>query len=118
MSSDQQQAKPKTRGDIRTAIFSSKKFKTELVTIFGAEIEVRQPSLGVVLEASDESKSTKDSLIDVLIGYCFVPGTAEHVFEDTDRDALMKLPMGDDFNLLNKAIARMTGIDIEGAEKN
>lgn len=109
---------PKTRDDIRSAIFSSKKFKSELVTIFGAEIEVRQPSLGVVLEASDDSKSTKDSLIDILINYCFVPGTSDHVFEDTDRDGLMKLPAGEDFTRLNEVIARMTGIDIKGAEKN
>lgn len=105
------------RDKIRAQIFTQKKFETKELKIFGVVVEIRQPTLGMILTAQEEA-NRQLSVMKLLIGYCFVPGTDERVFEDADLDSVMKLPFDEDMMKLNEVIMEMTGIDIAGAEKN
>lgn len=82
-----------SRDQLRSKIFSEK-VKIDLITLDdGQEIEVRQPSVGLLLDVVG-IENLKDRMTRMLIESCFVPGTNEKVFEDADRDSLMSLPQG------------------------
>ena len=40
-----------TRDELRAKLLSSKKFKSEIIQIFGEDVEVRQPNMGQILDA-------------------------------------------------------------------
>ena len=107
----------KTQDQVRSAILSNKKFKSELITMFGAEVEIRQPNIGQVLSARDEEDNRK-AIVNLMVQYCYVPGTNEKVFTPEDFNEIMGLPVGKWFSDMNDAIIRLTDIDIESAEKN
>lgn len=106
-----------SRDAIRAKIFAAKPLKREEMVLFGAKVEIRQPTLGVILEAQQKG-DRKEALLDLLMDYCFVPGTDDKVFEPADVEGLKKLPMQSDITRLNEVIARLTDIDITGATKN
>jgi hypothetical protein len=101
------------RDEVRAKIFSSDKrrFKKEVIDLFGAQVEIRQPTLGTILDAQTGG-DRKRSLMFMLVNYCFVPGTDEHVFEETDLEGLMAMPFGEDFMRVQKAVAQMTDVNI------
>ena len=107
----------KTRDSLRGSLMSAKKFRSERVKIFGEQVEIRQPSVGQILDAQD-FESQKKALINILVNYCFVPGTEEKVFETTDEAGIMAWPVGQWFTDINEAITRLTNIDVAGAEGN
>ena len=102
-----------TRDEVRAKIFSAanKKFKEESVKLFGATVVIRQPTLRTVLDMQQEP-DRKRTVMKMLTTYCFVPGTDEKVFEETDLDGLMEMPFGEDFMNVQKAIAKMTNINM------
>ena len=111
------ETKTLTRDDLRAQIFAPKAFKSRSLKLFGAEVEIRQPSLGDILTFQDEvDKQT--GLILLLTGYCYVPGTNEKVFEEADADGILNMPFGDDLIKLNEIIEELTGIDVAGEEGN
>ncbi len=117
----QTQSKPvqSSRDELRSKIFSHTERRSQLVTVFGAEIEVRQPTIGVIMEVREKGDAI-DNMVHMLVNYCFVPGTDVNVFEPGDKDALLAKPWGPDFSDLNKAVADLTGVSlaVEAAEKN
>lgn len=108
-----------TRDSIRTKIFAAenKRFKTKEITIFGANVEIRQPSLGMILKVKEDENREK-AVIRLLIDFCFVPGTDERVFNPSDSDTLLAMPFGNDLIEVNNAIEELTNIDILEQEKN
>ncbi len=108
---------PLTRDDLRGRLLGTKaKPKSEIVTLFGEEIELRQPSFGSMLDAR-EIADTKTRTIEMIVQYAYVPGTDEHIFEDTDRDMILGWPFGEEVLEIQNAIARLSGIDIEALEE-
>ena len=106
-----------SRAEIRAKIFGNKKAKIVPLTLFGADIELRQPSLKEIMHAQDEIN--KDlAVATMVVKYCFVPGTEEHVFDSGDIDQIMELPFGEDLQNLQKAVTELMGIDIQEAEKD
>lgn len=105
-----------TRDSIRAKVFNTKP-QSELITIFGVEVEIRQPSLRVILDAQSSEDKTY-AMANMMISYCFVPGTNEKVFEVADIDGILELPFGEDVSKINEIIAKLTSIDITGEEKN
>ena len=105
------------RDTIRNAILTGRVAKTLLVTAFGIELEMRQPSLGDILDLQD-MESTKERVIQSLINYCYVPGTKEKVFDVADNDILAALPFDDNFTAIQEAIADLTGVDVDNAKGN
>jgi hypothetical protein len=101
------------RDAIRSAVLSSpRSFRKKTLTVFGEQIEVREPTVGsraeitkraihierVVDNGDADLSTTIDQLkwnLYAIIFCCYVPGTDEHVFEDTDFDALSGRPVGD-----------------------
>lgn len=107
-----------TRDEIRQTIFNSTKAKprSKIVQFMDAEIELRQPAMSVIMEMQQSEMET--NLVSMLMQYCYVPGTEERLFDEIDYEALVKLPMNDDFQRLGVALTEMTGMDIKVASKN
>ena len=104
-----------TRDELRKALLgTAPKPESKVITMFGVELELRQPNLGAIMKAREETDQATRA-IDMIIEYAFVPGTDEHVFEMTDRDVIKNWPFGKDLTKLNAAIAELTGVDVEAA---
>lgn len=106
-----------TRDELRAQLFKQHKPKTALVEIYGAIVELHQPTIGEVLDIKDQNDPKKAMML-VLTKYCCVPGTDEIVFEDTDVDMIMKWPMDTWFTNLHAAFEKLTDISLPDKEKN
>lgn len=99
------------RTKARNAIFASKP-QVEIVTWNGQDIELRQPSLGAVLDRNSEDVDRKVMIAQMLVELAFVPGTNEHVFEEGDIPILIDLPFNADFQAVNAAITRLSNAEV------
>lgn len=101
------------RDQLRAKIFSadSARPKSMEVEFFGVTVEIRQPSLGRILDLQNDD-DRKAAMVDMIIEYAYVPGEQERVFEDADTDTLLGMPWGEDFVRVNDAISKLTGLDI------
>lgn len=107
-----------TRNSIRSNIFSAaKNRRSERIEMFGYEVEIRQPTVGQVLEIQN-SGNTAEMMLDMLVNQTFVPGTGEPVFDEMDKDELRKLPADEWLNQFNDAVLSLTRLNTEDAEKN
>ncbi len=110
------------RDKIRAQVFSSDVFKRETVEAFGSTMEIRQTTLGRVLELQQKLEDDRKEAIALsFIEFCFVPGTDERIFEDGDIVLVLGLPFGDDFQTVQTAINKMMGVtekDVKDAEGN
>jgi hypothetical protein len=106
-----------TRDDVRTKIFAGRKRKSKVIIIFGAKVEVRQPSVGQALSLSQTSNNA-DALLNFMLNYVYVPGTEDKVFEDADRESILNFPAESWMREFSDAIEELTGLDLEQAEKN
>ena len=99
------------RDSIRSGIFSAKPV-SDTITIFGNKVEIRQMSTGAIMDLrSDENR--KEAMIRSVIGHCYVPGTNEKVFDETDIEALLEVPFSGDMVKLSEAIGKLSGVDLE-----
>jgi len=104
-----------TRDEIRAKLLGKTPLaESKLITLFGMELELRQPTLEAILRARDVGDDATRA-VDMIIEYAFVPGTDEHVFENSDREMMLRWPFGKDLTSLNEAIADLTGVDVAGA---
>lgn len=111
----------KNRNDIRASILgSSKTFKKIKTEIEGEPIEVRQLSLSLQNEVYS-GKEGLNALIDALIESCYVPGTDERIFEDTDKEVIKNMPSGTIdhiFSIMADLATRTTTDEVSKAKKN
>lgn len=107
---------PKSRNELRSALLSSHKAKSEMITIFGVEVEFRQPTLDAILSAKS-TQDSKERTVDMIIKYAYVPGTNEQVFEAADKEQILRWPFGEDMIKVQQVIARLSGIDVSEATK-
>ena len=107
-----------TRDEIRTRLLSGYKseIKSERLTVFGTEIELRQPTLGSILQAQDDQDPRRRSVL-LLIQYACVPDTDERIFEEGDAETLLNWPFGEDLINLQTAISRLSGLDVAEARE-
>jgi len=105
---------PLSRDAMRAKIFGAKPEK-ETIDFFGTRVELRQPSLGVMLEA--RNASIEEASVQMLLNFAFVPGTEEKVFEVADEDSIREIPMGPDLQRLYGACNKLLGVDTEALEK-
>ncbi len=115
--SEETSSKAQTLKEVRTAIFSRKRRRTIELEAFGTTLELRQPSLGEILDLQD-LQSTKERIAQALIAYCYMPVTGEKIFEDTDMEGIMAMPWDDNLSKIQEAITELTGVNIGDAEKN
>lgn len=102
---------------LRGRIFSAAKPKSIKLRFFGQEIEIRQPPLRVVM-ATQTLENRSEAAARMIAAYTYDPVTGEKVFDDGDVEAIMDLPFGEDLTNINKAIADLTGLDVEVEAKN
>ncbi len=118
------QTTPTTRDEVRAALFDAKNKKREsrLIEILGVDVEIRQPTLDQVNRmskiAADDKDPDNNTFIEILLEYCFVPGTSEKVFEKGDKESLAGFPVGPWLGAINKAIEEMTDIKVDDAVKS
>lgn len=102
-----------TRDEIRAAILGTEhKPKFKIVSFFGQQIELRQGTLGDILEARDND-DRQGAVIRVLTERAFIPGTETRVFEDTDADQLKRLPFGPDFIRVSNALEELSDVNFQ-----
>ena len=97
------------RDDIRTACFNQP-FKSKIITFAGAQIELRQPPVGALLD-SELTSDKKVMAAKMLCDYCFVPGTNDKVFDETDKDSIAQMPFNKEWQTLQSAISELTDLD-------
>lgn len=107
------------RDKLRSAILEGDNSKpaTKTITLFGNDVEIRQPSIGTVIDDADKVKN----IADILMQYCYVPGTDEKLFDDADRDSLLAMPWGPEFLKAQQAINELAGVaaaDVEAAKND
>ncbi len=106
-----------TRDQLRAALIGKKHVgKTALVTLFGVDIEMHQPTLASILDSRNEDDDRRRTA-DVFINYAFVPGTNERIFEDTDTETILNWPFTDELLEVQKTIADLTGVDLGAVEE-
>lgn len=103
-----------TRDAIRSRIFSSKP-KSKIINFYGAQVEIRQPKLDVILNVDREDRRAQ--AFTMLTDFTYVPGTNEKVFEEADIDALRELPFGDDMTNYLEEIQGLLGIAPKEVDK-
>ena len=109
---------PLTRDEIRAVLLGKTPLaKTKLITIYGVEVELRQPTLASIM-TTREIEKPEVRATEMIIKYAYVPGTDDHVFENTDREAILKWPFGEDLLTLQQAITDLTGLDIDAAKED
>lgn len=100
------------RNQMRAAIFNAKAAAGIVVKFFGTDLEVRTPTLGEVLETT-EVGDKKQQTVEMMIKYCFIPGSDTRVFEEADKDSLLQLPFGEDMLRVQRAITKLTSVDVD-----
>ena len=93
-----------------------KNFKSTTVEIDGEEFEIRQPSVKERMDIFNHS--SKDGGVNALdfqlwsvIRTCYVPGTNERVFEDSDYSVLADQPAGSFLDKLGEAAMTMLNLE-------
>src|SRR6516165_9567080 len=98
------------RDRIRAELLKTRPVKSKVIEFFGQQIEIKQLTLGAVIDARTMFDDQQGALINILLRYAYVPGTEELLFEDTDGDSLRALPFGGDFVSLTNAITELTNL--------
>lgn len=110
------------RNSIRSAIFNgtNMKPKEKEIDFFGQKIVIKQLNLDTILSFRSSESSAKERMVDTIVAYAYVPGTEDKVFEEADKDSLLAMPFGADFQRLQAAITELTSVDLgtKEAEKN
>lgn len=101
---------------MRGKIFASRKRKSVKVTFFDEELEIRQPSVRLLMSMTTEEDKTI-AMANMLINYAYIPGTDIKIFDAEDMDQLLAMPFNEDWMAINKAIASMTGVEEEVKEE-
>lgn len=117
-SKDKDYNSPNLRDKIRTAVLgnTSAKFRRERITVWGIDIEVRQPSMRQILGAT-EITDRKTQLANQIINTCYVPGTDEAIFEPGDIDTILSLPFDENLHKISDTLNTLIGSQKE-EEKN
>lgn len=111
-----------TRDALRARIFKSRTAKRKTLTLFeeGTEVEVRQPTIGDIMEAQsqDAGDERNFAIVQIMLRYCYVPGTDTKVFEESDIANIKEMPMGSWFTNLIEVFNEFVNADIKEMEKN
>lgn len=106
---------PANRDELRKALLAAKAQKSEVIELFGQQVEIKQPTIREVLDLNVEDN--KEAIVRVLINHCYVPGTNEKVFEEGDREDILSWPVGDWLKRVTEAVERLTNVDVGASEK-
>lgn len=103
------------REDLRNKIFSNARPKSIEVEFFGVMIELRQPPMRQVLELQ-QLEDRSSAAAQMIVGYAYVPGTDERMFDVADVEQIALMPFGADLARVNQAITELTDINFQTKE--
>lgn len=109
------------RADMRAKVFSRIKdrFKTKVITFYGAEIEMRQPATRYIMDIAGKPEAgSREYFFHMAIEHAYIPGTDQKFFEPADFDSIMSMPFGGDVVKLQNTMLELTTANIEDEEKN
>lgn len=101
------QAPANPRDAIRAAVMNSSS-DDEIVTAFGVQIAVRPPELRELVQYQDFAQD-EHMIARAIVNNCYVPGTNEKVFEETDVEVLSSQRFSTDMRKLNQVINKVLG---------
>lgn len=107
--------KPFDRNAIREAVLTAKE-EEHLVECFGTTIAIRPPSLTGMMAYKDFQQD-EYMLARAILDNCYVPGSREKVFEETDLEVIGSKEYGTDMKKLNNAIQKVLGDEETIAKK-
>jgi hypothetical protein len=110
-----------SRDKMRASIFKdeNKRPASSVITLFGEQVEIRQPTLAIINKIGRLTVDPKiPGIVRVLIEYCYIPGTDEKVFDQADAEQLASMPTGQWLHDFNREVEKLTGVDVKVAEKN
>ena len=110
---------PSARDLLRTKLLSSKSMQRQRIPVklFGQDIEILTPTVARIT-AMGEDTDSKTNLVDLLLEFCYVPGTEDLVFEEGDRDVLNVAPFDSSMQRVVEVINTMLGLRPEEVLKN
>lgn len=124
------------RNKLRSATLGNvRAFRSQVVKVSNSvdgvveelDVEVREPSVAlrarILKEAGVQGgDATRIDLaklqVEAVLLCSFVPGTAERVFDDVDRDALLALPPGGFLDTISAVAMRFLNLDEDDIKKN
>jgi len=112
-----------SKSELRSLLFSdaNRKPASEPLVLFGADVEVRQPTLAQITKLSKMANKPDNKVPQItymLVEYCYVPGTDEKLFDEADIPVLSEMPAGPWINAFNTALEKLNGAKMDEAEKN
>ncbi len=110
--------KPKLdRNAIRSKVLGeSHKPKYKIIEFFGADVEIRQPTLGSIIDAQN-AEDAKEGVINILLTRTYVPReegaepSEELIFDASDEEVLRGLPFGADLIRVSEALTELSGVN-------
>lgn len=109
------------RAAVRAAIFDKENRlpRSEPVTLFGQKLELRQPTLAQISKMGQvDPKDKTPGIVKIMIEHLYMPGSNEKVFDIADADMLASMPAGPWLDEVNSAMEKLSGVDVQEAEKN
>lgn len=106
------------RDALRAKVLADKPKSTVVTLEDGVKVEVRQATVGAMLDSLD-IEDTKQRMGRMLIISCFVPETGEALFEEGDIETLMSMPTGGYYQKLIDAVSMWSpNKGVQDAKKN
>lgn len=111
---------PLSAAEVRSSIFAKAgQLERRPFTFNGVSLEFLQPKVGSMFnQTADESGEAKSFIVMTMIKNTVAPGTTERVFEDTDYDSIMEMPMTGEIQQVTTIINELMGIGIDDKAKN
>lgn len=106
------------RDELRAHLFNKAhtKPRSEIVKLFGIDVEFRQPTIGAILDAQKVENPAEQAAM-MIVRFAYVPGTDELVFESGDIASITQWPFGEDMQRVQDVIGRLTALDVEATKK-
>lgn len=100
--------------DIRSKLLTDIKPERIKINMRGVEVEVQQPVVKDILNADTDDTTF---IIDMMVRYCYVPGTNERVFKDEDKELILQWPMGEWFSTFGEAFNKLASVSKDEVKK-
>lgn len=118
--SNESKAVAVSASELRSNIFANaKKPERRTFTFNGVQLEYVQPPIGKVFDPNKAgSADNKAFIVQSMIEHSVVPGTNDQVFEASDYDAIMEMPMSGEMSAVVKIVQELMDISIDDKAKN
>lgn len=112
-------AAPKSAAELRQGIFANaQKQQRRPFTFNGVQVEFLQPLVGSMFNQQSDDGDKKSFIIMTMIKNTVAPGTSDRVFEDTDYDSIMELPMTAEIQQVTTIVQELMNIGVGDKVKN